>query len=407
MEKTNKMDKFLEKIPRKFIYIAGFLGLFLLATGSSWIIFSSLDKETDSALVTSNIGGSRSKIAPGSPKTEECPINGEKFTKEEKSIWEGRRPIAVVIENHADSRPASGLSRADVVYEAVSEGGITRFLAVYYCGAAAEDVKVAPVRSARIYYINWASEYGEKPIFMHIGGANDYSGTGTTAKDARALEFLEKIGWRIAKGNDFDTTYDSGFPVFWRNYERLGRTVATEHTMMASLDAAYEAAQKRGFTSEDKSGKKWDGSFVKWRFTDDVQSSGVKAEKISFGFWENAPDYEVEWRYDPQSKKYLRFNGGKEHLDHETKSQLSASSVVILFVSEKGPVDANKHMLYTTTGSGKALVFQAGTVTETTWKKDSGPPGRTKFMDKSGKEISFVRGPIWFEAVPLGNQVSY
>jgi hypothetical protein len=65
------------------------------------------------------------------PKTEECPINGEMYTTAESSVWNTRRPIAAMIENHVDARPESGLSRADVVYEAVAEGGITRFLSIF------------------------------------------------------------------------------------------------------------------------------------------------------------------------------------------------------------------------------------------------------------------------------------
>jgi len=76
-----------------------------------------------------------------------------------------------MIENHLDSRPPSGLSRADVIYEAVAEGGITRFLTVFYCGVASEDVRIGPIRSARIYFLDFASEYGDKPLFVHQGGA--------------------------------------------------------------------------------------------------------------------------------------------------------------------------------------------------------------------------------------------
>jgi len=88
------------------------------------------------------------------------------------------------------------------------------------------------------------------------------------------------------------------------------------------------------------------------------------------------------------------------------KEQLSAKNVVVLFAKEKGPVDRNGHMFYTTTGTGKALIFQNGVVIEVTWKKDA-RTARTKFLDGSGREISFVRGPIWIEVVPAGNDVSY
>jgi len=385
--------------------IVSFVGLYLLSTGASWAILSYLRQEPS---ITSGkkSGSESSKIDLSLPKTEVCPINGAKFTKAERDIWDGRRPIAVMIENHTDSRPPSGISKADVIYEAVAEGGITRFLTILYCGAAAGDIQIAPVRSARIYFIDWAAEYGDNPIFMHVGGANDFGGTGETVKDARALEFLTKIGWRVPGGNDFDTTFDSGYPIFWRNYERLDHQVATEHTMMASLEAAYKQAEKRGFAFKDKDGNKWNENFVSWNFEDDNPLSPAKSSDISFGFWEGKSDYGVSWKYDSSQNAYLRSEGGKEHIDLTTKQQLSAKNVVVQFVKEKGPVDRNLHMLYTTIGKGSILVFKNGDVIKGTWEKES-IGVRTRFYDDKGKEISFVRGLIWIEAIPTGNKIIY
>jgi len=375
-----------------------------LATGISLAIFSFVGKKAGIVSVGGDMENERSRIAE-LPKTEECPINGKMFSKVERDIWEKRRPITAIVENHADSRPASGLSKADIIYEAVSEGGITRFVTVYYCGAASEDVKIAPVRSARVYFINWATEYGDYPIFMHVGGANDFSGMGDTVKEAKALELLETIGWRTPKGNDFDTTYDSGFPVFWRDYERLGKTVATEHTMMASLDSAYKEAEKRGY--DDKDGvKSWSKNFEEYKFADENPSSDPGATKISFDFWSDKSDYSVEWTYDKDTNNYLRENGGKKQVDLTTDEQLSTKNVVILFVKERGPVDRNLHMIYKTIGEGEALIFNNGEVIEATWEKKT-QTDRTKLYDSKGKELSLVRGNIWFEAIPSGNDVNY
>ena len=393
-------------LSKSFMVVVSFVGLYLLSTGVSLALFSYLGVEPDSGVdLSDGLAGSRSKIKD-LPKTEECPINGGMFSKVERAIWENRRPITAMIENHMDSRPASGISKADVVYEAVSEGGITRFLAVFYCGVAADEVKIAPVRSARIYFVNWAQEYGENPIFMHVGGANDFAGFGETARDVRALEYLESIGWRTPRGNDFDTTYDSGFPVFWRNYERLGKTVATEHTMMASIDEAYAQAEKREFAAKDLEGNSWDEKYVAWRFADDAKAVTSEASEISFEFWSNKPEYNVVWNYDSGQNAYLRSNGGEKYIDFEDKSQVMAKNVVIQFVKERGPVDKNLHMFYTTTGTGEALIFQNGKVIKGTWKKET-KETRTKFLDDSGAEISFVRGATWIEAVPAGNEVNY
>ena len=165
------MVKLKQILKAKGGMIGLFLGLFLVAIGLSWLFFSFVMK--GNSVSSGKVGTTRSRINPNLPKTEACPINGQKYTAEEKAIWSGRRPAAVIVENHVDARPIGGLNKSDFVYEAVAEGGITRFLAVFYCGTAAEDVKIAPVRSVRYYFINWAAEYGDRPLMVHVGGAND------------------------------------------------------------------------------------------------------------------------------------------------------------------------------------------------------------------------------------------
>src|SRR5258708_633756 len=221
----NKTQIFLKENGK---IIIAFIGLFIVAMGGSWILFSFVFKSNIAPVTGSVVNSARSKINPNLPKTESCPINGMKYTAEEKAICSGRRPAIVMVENHVDSRPPEGLSKADFIYETVAEGGITRFAAVFYCGAASGDIKVAPVRSSRFYFINWASEYGDRPLYVHVGGANDFGANGGSKPvgeiDPRvdAIGLLEKIGWRIPGGNDYDASYGGGYPVFFRDLERLG-----------------------------------------------------------------------------------------------------------------------------------------------------------------------------------------
>ena len=394
---------------KSFTVFLSFFGLYLISAGISWVGFSFLINDTASGFVSEGLDSDRSKITVDLPKTQECPINGQFYTEPEKAIWETRRPIAAMVENHHESRPPSGISKADVIYEAVAEGGITRFMGIFYCGVSAEDVRIAPIRSARVYYIDYASEYGKQPIFMHVGGANDYAGLGETAKEARALELLETIGWRYPKGNDFDTTYDSGFPVFWRNYERLDRQVSTEHTMMASIDKAYEQAEKRGFSFTDQDGNAWNENFVSWSFREGSPSDFPSAPKISFEFWENSQfskEYSVAWTYDPSTNSYFRENGGEKHIDLEYNTQLSTKNVVIILTKERRSVDKKGHVLYDTIGSGKALIFNDGNVIKGTWEKKS-RFSRTMFYDENGDEVKFVRGNIWIHLLSLTNNIDY
>jgi len=382
----------------KLILIIGGILIYLASAGISYGAFRFLEGGGSLLSPVDITPGSGFRIDPNAPKTEACPLNGQLFSKAERQIWEQRRPLAVMIENHEEARPQSGLSKADVVYEAVAEGGITRFLAVFYCGAIAEEMTVGPVRSARTYFMDFASEYGDYPLYAHVGGANKPG-------PANALGQIGDYGW-LTKGNDLNQ-FSLGFPVFWRDYERIGHPVATEHTMYSTTEKLWEVAQKRGLTNLDDEGNKWDADFSQWKFKDDLElDERGDVSEIEFSFWENNPQYAVRWEYQKESNNYLRFNDSQAHKDLNNDSQIQAKTVITQFMKEKGPIDGEKHMLYTTIGSGQALVFKDGQAIKATWTKDD-RQSRTKFTDSSGKEIVFNRGPIWIEIVPVGSEVKY
>ncbi len=382
---------------RLFLIIGGVI-LYLASTGLSYATFSYLRGEPGVTGLTSPIpvGESRFRIDPNAPKTESCPLNGKMYTSAERDIWKDRRPLGVMVENHAEARPQSGLSRADIVYEAVAEGGITRFLAIFYCGASAEDLTIGPVRSARTYYLDWISEYGEFPLYAHVGGAN-------VPGKANALGQISSYGW-LSGGNDLNQ-FSIGFPTFWRDYERLDHPVATEHTMYSTTDKLWEIAQKRGITNRDQEGNEWDKSFVSWKFKDEGKDQG-EVDKIEITFWSGYKEYNVTWEYDKEAKVYKRSNGGGPHKDLNNDQQLAAKNVAVQFARERGPIDDLKHLLYDTTGTGQALIFQDGQVIKGTWKK-ADREDRTKFLDSQGKEIEFTKGEIWIEIVPDRQNVEY
>lgn len=390
--------------------LAYFVLAFALSGSASYALTSYLyapgSGEPISPVATPKPGGGLN-IDPSAPKTAECPINGEMYTAAEQKVWQSRRPLFVMIENSVDARPQSGLNSADILYEAVAEGGITRFGAVYYCGVSAQDTILGPVRSARTHFINIASEYNY-PLYTHVGGANCGSSdprTCTTDKRVQALEQINSYGWGGVKGNDLNQ-FSIGFPTFWRDYERLGRTVATEHTMYTSTEKLWKYAKGRGWTNLDPTGKlDWADDFTPLTFKDDATEKGA-VTKISFGFWESYHDFDVVWDYDPSTNSYLRTNGTSPHKDLDDQSTVSAKVVVIQFTKELGPLDEHKHLLYEVIGTGKGIIFQDGTATEVKWsKKDR--EARTVWTDAKGKAIAFNRGKIVFEILPLDNKVTY
>src|SRR3989344_1165750 len=261
---------------KKFMLFVSFFGIYLLATGTSWAIFSYLSGD-GGGQTTADLSKGRGRIDPNLPKTEECPINGKMYSKPERDIWEKRRPMTAIIENHMEARPQSGLSYADVVYEAVAEGGITRFLAVFYCGASAQDIKIAPIRSIRVYFINWAAEYGEKPLLVHSGGANNICSNcpggvkvrGDVAPEVDALKLLVKLSWRAPSGNAMDAGTNLGYPAVKRDQYRLGEKAAWEHSYEGYTDKIFDEGAIRGFGYKNEEGEAWDENFTRWGFSDD------------------------------------------------------------------------------------------------------------------------------------------
>jgi len=333
--------------------------------------------------------GSLTDVTSGSDegaKNKECPLNGVLYTQKRQDQWNQRRPLGVMVENHVDARPTLGLSRADIIYEAVAEGGITRFLTLYLCQDSGD---IAPVRSARTYFLDWVSEYDA--LYAHVGGAN-------TPGPADALGQIRDYGIL-----DMDQ-FGLGFPTFWRGTDKLA-----PHNVHSTTTKLWEAANQRNYGPKDKDGKKWDEKFVPWKFKDEAQLTERGDQKpITVPFWSQTPDYTVTWKYDKQSNNYLRYHGETAQIDPVTNEQLAAKNIIIQLEVEKTANDGypDGHLLYGTTGSGNALIFQDGKAIKGKWiKKDR--TSRTQYVDSQGKEIKLDRGLIWIETIPVGNNVGY
>jgi len=402
-EKQNEHDGLKRK---QFLFFGAVgIALYLLSTGISYGLFSAFSKKVVEKPVPTTLAVPSKKpqrhfiTDPSVPKDQTCPLNGEMYTKQEKEIWEKRRPLAVMVENHAESRPQSGLSFADVVYESVAEGGISRFMAVFYCGISTGNVLFAPVRSARTYFLPWVLEYDA--LYNHVGGAGNCS---DDTVDERAKALCQIDEWNIKDMDQFGIS----FPTCYRNYDRLDHPVATEHTMVCQSDKLIKLASDRGWTNVDSKGVSWDKKFVQWKFKDDAKEADRgTVNAISFVAWKGyEKDYGVEWVYDKTSNSYKRNNGGKPHIDLETGEQLIAKSIIIQFAKETGPVDDHMHLLYNNIGSGTGFFFEDGKAEKITWEKET-RSSRTVFSNTSGKEIQFTRGQVWIHMLPIGTSVTY
>ena len=382
----------LSNLQKILVTIVISLVLYIASASVSYSVFSNVGGSKGNGLVSSLPGPANVvEEEDNDPKTETCPLNGSLKSKKAKDSWEKRHPLAVMIENHTESRPQSGLSSADIVYEAVAEGGITRFMALFYCNLS--DIQVGPVRSARTYYLDWLGEYDA--LYAHVGGAN-------TPGPADALGQI--IKYKVKDLNQFSI----GFPVFWRDYQRLGHPVATEHTMYSTTAKLWGVGEKRRWTATDSAGIKWDKSFTPWKSKDPSKDLG-STTNVTVNFWDSQTDYRVEWNFDPATNTYKRIHGGSPHTDKNNGKQIEAKAIAVQFQRESNANDGypgNVHLLYGTIGNGKVLVFQDGNVVEGKWTK-ANRLARTKFTDSKGAEIQFNKGQIWIQTVPEGSKVDY
>lgn len=282
-----------------------------------------------------------------------------------------RHPVAVMIENSQAARPQTGLVDADLVYEIVTEGGITRFMGVY---SQNYPTKAGPVRSARSYFIDYLSEYDA--YYAHAGGS-------PTA--------LARIGEYGIK--DYPHSSDS--------YHREPRAgVSSEHTLFVDVSKIFKFGQEK---------KGWPATtdFKPWLFKDPSTTPGpASTVKIVFS---SAP-FNVNWNFDPATNMYSRVMAGVAHKDRVSGAQITARTIVAMRVinSPNSPYKGTgkeSEWNMTTIGEGPAAVFQDGVVINATWKKPSRVE-RTRFYDETGKEIELNRGKIWLEVVPQGGSFS-
>lgn len=389
------------------------LVLYLVSSAISFSAFSYFGKDMASADPSKNIDETQDEtllsslltLDPNEARDQACPLNGAYYTMTEKTAWAGRRPLFVMIENTPDSRPHSGLSRADVVFEAVAEGGVTRFGAMFYCAAQVQDLTLAPIRSARTYYLDWASGFN-LPMYVHVGGANVPGPTD-------ALGQIRDYGW---EGNTDINQFSVGYPTFVRNYDRIpGKEIATEHTMETTTEALWAVALKRGWTNmspertiarKQIAASDWAEGYKGWTFETEAPAAG-SVGKISYDFWSGYSDYSVEWNYDSSKDAYERTNGGEVQTDMNNKEAIMSKNVIVLLATEKGPINEKKHMLYGTTGRGKAMIFKHGQAPiEANWVKAT-RESELEFVDVRGKAVELARGQVWISVLATGSTVTY
>lgn len=288
---------------------------------------------------------------------EEPPAPPQKFysqlTGEELSKEVSNRPIlAVMIENSESARPQTGMDSAGIVFEAVTEGGITRFMALYQ-----EDTPkdIGPVRSVRPHFVSWL--YGFDASIAHVGGS------------FKALQLVDSL--RAKTMTQFTYT---------EPYRRVSERAAP-HNVYASPKALRDLQQ------ELEHGK---SQFSDIPRSDDAPAEMPNAKKIAIDF--SSPSYAVEFRYDKETNSYKRFLAVEPHIDADTNKPITVKNIVVIKVRGTNS-DTIKAV-----GNGEAWLFKNGNVQKIRWEK-SAHKERIKIVDEMGNEVPLNRGDTWIAAL--------
>ncbi|MDD5567256.1 MAG: DUF3048 domain-containing protein [Patescibacteria group bacterium] len=275
-------------------------------------------------------------------------------------------PVAVMIENLVSSRPQSGLDKANLVYEVLVEGGITRFLAVYASGDIIDNI--GPVRSARTYYLDWVKEIGA--VYAHIGGSPE------------AFQLIPK--YEILDLNQF---YNSQY--FWRSKER-----AAPHNLYTSSELLARALRDKNYSKT--------GSYDSWKYAQNEDPKGKDGQTLTIDF--STYNYQVQYVYDLKSNEFIRKLAGEEHKMENGKT-IRTKNIVVQFVKAR-IADSENRLSLEVIGEGDANIYINGKEIKGKWKK-ANREERTRFYDESGKEVSFNRGTTWIEVIPSDRTVIF
>jgi len=288
-----------------------------------------------------------------------CPLTGE---DPPKGVDTARPAVALKIENSPDSRPQTGLDQADIVYEEIVEGGVTRFMAIYHCHDAAEG---GPVRSARFDDPKIAKPFTR---ILAFSGANSI-----------VINELKK-----QKLIALDETNASG-PLF-----RVPPGSTDVHSVFANTVQLRKLGKKKG---KVKAGPPNDSFF---EFGDIPDGAGkVKSVTLNFN-----PSNEIMWRW--KGDKWVRFEAGVP-FNSSGGQQIGTPNLLVQEVEVNNStsitdVAGNPSPDIELNGKGRAFLFRDGRLIRGTWKANK--EGVPSFETNSGDPLTFEVGSTWIELLP-------
>lgn len=276
-----------------------------------------------------------------------------------------KRPYAIQFSNFKTVRNQWGIGQADIVYEALVEGGITRFLAI---GENFTGDRLGSVRSSRHYFVSLADEYDA--IYIHYG------------KTKYAVSKLKEL-----KIDNLDGETGIGNTVFYRD-----KSMKAPHNAFTGLAKILEGIKQKGY--ETKHSQDFEPHYKFYEEDTDL-SNGEACKKLSINFTDNKPYF----TYDPVEKQYLRFQFGEVHKDSNTGEQLSFKNIIVQFVKEWN-IDKNGYQtMDIEDAEGSGYYITNGRKIDITWKKKEKDKWM-RYFDSTGVELTINPGKTYIAIFP-------
>ncbi len=290
---------------------------------------------------------------PEEPEVFHYPLTGEEAADEAATL---RRPLSVKIENTPEARPQLGVTSADVVYETITESGISRMNCIYQSTIPEE---VGPVRSGRNSDVTLVPQYD---ALFFMSGANDV------------------VLSEIAAAGLADLSHGKASELYYRVDYRYA-----PHNLYLHLSQAYAVAEAMGYDITMQT-----PLCLEFGVNTNVSSTDASSITVPFSNY-----YVAEWAWNESEKAYLRSMDGPT-IDAADDSQVSAENVVVMWVTYTLVLEGPTQAIDMNSG-GEAAVFTDGKRINVTWTSDGKNPPR--FKDASGNAVKLTAGKTWFQVL--------
>ena len=283
----------------------------------------------------------------------------------------GKRPCAVMVNNIEAALPQYGIYNADVLFEIVAEGGITRLMAVY--GDESDIPNVCSVRSARFYYMLFAQCFDA--VYLHWG-----------ADQIIAEPMFDEKGIDHVNG-----MYNTN--IFDRDYDRMAY-MDMEHTGYLKGSQVMDELSNLGIRQDIKDG--YDDIFSFYdEFTKPAGDDCTEAT-INFSEW-----YFSTFKYSDKTRTYKKQHNGSKHMDQKADKQLEFTNVLVLEVPEIKVVNEKSKIVSFDLDGGSGYLLTAGRVKPIKWSKD-GDFGKLELTDEDGSRLSLNTGKTYIGVTTKG-----